>query len=94
MRLSDASPKLPALQSDGHTPSAARCQFDTSPGFLAYDTAMRTTGPEFFALQSALLGPLSIECELGREGMGIVYLARDVQLERSVAVTRRPISER
>jgi predicted Ser/Thr protein kinase len=56
-------------------------------------------GPEFMALQSALAGEYSLERELGRGGMGIVYLARDVQLDRDVAIkvlptqlTRQPAS--
>jgi serine/threonine-protein kinase len=42
--------------------------------------------PEFIALQSALAGEYSLERELGRGGMGVVYLARDVQLDRDVAI--------
>jgi serine/threonine protein kinase len=41
---------------------------------------------EFLALQSALAGEYSLQRELGRGGMGIVYLARDVQLDRDVAI--------
>ena len=41
---------------------------------------------EFFALQRALAGEYSLERELGRGGMGVVYLAREVQLERLVAI--------
>ncbi len=44
------------------------------------------TDPPFLALQSALAGRFSLQSELGRGGMGIVYLARDVLLERPVAI--------
>jgi eukaryotic-like serine/threonine-protein kinase len=42
--------------------------------------------PAFLALQAALAGRFSLEREIGRGGMGIVYLARDVLLERPVAI--------
>ncbi|MDQ6887465.1 MAG: serine/threonine protein kinase [Gemmatimonadota bacterium] len=45
---------------------------------------------EFIALQSVLAGHYSLERELGRGGMGIVYLAREVQLERPVAIKVLP----
>ncbi len=44
------------------------------------------TDPTFIALQTAVAGRFSLESELGRGGMGIVYLARDVILERPVAI--------
>jgi serine/threonine-protein kinase len=42
--------------------------------------------PDTLTLQRALAGRFSIERELGRGGMGVVYLARDVRLERPVAI--------
>jgi len=45
---------------------------------------------DFIALQEALAGEYSLDRELGRGGMGIVYLAREVRLARPVAIKVLP----
>ena len=44
----------------------------------------------FIALQAALAGEYSLDREIGRGGMGIVYLAREVRLARPVAIKVLP----
>ena len=51
---------------------------------------MTHPSPEFLDLQAALAGEYSLQRELGRGGMGVVYLARDVQLDRDVAIKILP----
>ena len=41
---------------------------------------------ELVKLQMALAGRYSLEREIGRGGMGVVYLAREVALDRPVAI--------
>ena len=43
-------------------------------------------GPELLTLQEAVAGRYSIDREIDRGGMGIVFLARDVALDRPVAI--------
>ena len=47
---------------------------------------------DFIALQAALAGEYSLDRELGRGGMGIVYLAREVRLARPVAIKVLPLA--
>src|SRR5687768_2440680 len=49
-----------------------------------------TTVSELSALTEALAGQYQVEREIGRGGMGIVYLARDLKLHRPVAIKTLP----
>src|SRR5262245_40861819 len=44
----------------------------------------------FLSFQTAVAGRYSLERELGRGGMGVVYLAREVRLDRPVAIKLLP----
>jgi serine/threonine-protein kinase len=52
--------------------------------------AGQTYSREFLELQGAVAGRYALERELGRGGMGIVFLDRDVALDRPVAVKLLP----
>ncbi|MBP2648418.1 MAG: protein kinase [Gemmatimonadetes bacterium] len=62
----------------GRGVSAAHWAMASGPHHLVDDT--------FLALQEALAGRYSLESELGRGGMGLVYRAREVRLDRPVAI--------
>src|SRR6266849_5914627 len=47
----------------------------------------------FLDFQSSIAGRYSLERELGRGGMGVVYLAREVRLDRPVAIKLLPPSK-
>jgi serine/threonine-protein kinase len=51
---------------------------------------MTQPSTQFLELQAALAGEYSLQRELGRGGMGVVYLAREVQLDRDVAIKVLP----
>ncbi len=51
---------------------------------------MTAPDPLFLSFQQAVAGRYSIDREIGRGGMGVVYLAREVHLDRSIAIKLLP----
>jgi serine/threonine-protein kinase len=62
----------------------------SSPPHDRPSAPLSATDRLFVEFQSALAGRYSIERELGRGGMGIVYLAREVRLDRLIALKLLP----
>jgi serine/threonine-protein kinase len=46
---------------------------------------------DFNALATALAGQYEVDREIGRGGMGVEYLARDLRLDRLVAIKTLPV---
>src|SRR5215211_9393320 len=76
-----------AIRDSSSTPARPRRVTSRRPGRIHVVTHPSS---EFLELQAALAGEYSLQRELGRGGMGVVYLARDVQLDRDVAIKVLP----
>src|SRR5436190_8384440 len=64
---------------------------ETSTQWLVYSGPMHElTESHFPALREALVGRYDLQAPIARGGMGLVYLARDVRLDRPVAVKLLP----
>lgn len=81
--------KLPLLPSVWRRDSATPRACGTGAGTRIYSMSSEPS-PGFIALQAVLAGRYALERELGRGGMGVVYLARDISLDRPVAIKLLP----
>ncbi len=67
-----------------------RALWATSVVYWRMNLPASPADPLFVSFQGALAGRYSIERELGRGGMGVVYLAHEVHLDRPVAIKLLP----
>jgi serine/threonine-protein kinase len=86
-QMDDVLARLPAANVAW---TAAAVSTVTLPTLMHPGLVSTLSSPEFLALQQALVGRYSVTRELGRGGMGIVYLAQEVRLDRPVALKVLP----
>ena len=62
----------------------------STPTSPRHSLGLAPVGSEFVELWAALASQYAVERELGRGGMGAVFLARDIRLDRFVAIKVLP----
>jgi serine/threonine-protein kinase len=89
--MADATVACPKCQSPVPADSKFCANCGASVSTPGTDTAPMPEGDELFhLLASATLGEYEIKGELGRGGMGAVYLAHEIALDRKVAIKVLP----